>query len=278
MSETQCEGGLAQQAVAYLARRQHADGLALAELAIRATPDEPMAWYVLGEARRQLRLFDTAQVAFERARALNPDSPWSDYSIGVLHYQRGELAGAYQIVGNVVVKYPKHTASYELLSDILLRQGRPVAASQALRFGLRTIFEPWIGQVQKALEDQSMCEVRTRHNLWLRHALQAARRLARVRNRRARVASAVDRARLQAAGQWDSQLWVDEEVKGAPVRVLLANFFYVLAVPMLRDALYLRLLEKRAVVLRMIGREREARVFQCEAEDLRRRGSRACVR
>jgi tetratricopeptide (TPR) repeat protein len=272
MSEAEsCERDLTKRAVRLLVCRQHADGLALAELAIRTTPDDAAAWYALGEARRRLCLFDSAQVAFEQAQALNPDSPWSAYFIGLLHYQRADYARAYQIVGNVLKKYPKHIASYELLADIMLRQGHAAGASQVLRIGLRVMFQLWIGEVRRALGEQRWCALRTRHNLWLHHALGAARRLGKTRNRRARLAEAADRRRLEATGQWETQLWVDEEAEESSERVLTVNFFCVLAARVLRDSRYPRLLEKRALALRMIGREREARWFQEEAEDLRRR-------
>ncbi|MEO7774471.1 MAG: CDC27 family protein [Steroidobacteraceae bacterium] len=125
----------------------------------------------------------------ERAQAPDPDSPWSLYCLGVLHYQRRDYGLAYHTVGKVLTRHPNHVASYELLADTMLRLERVAGASQSLRIALRKTFELWIGRVQQQLGDQPRAYPVTRYSLWMHHALEAARRLANLRGRRAMATS-----------------------------------------------------------------------------------------
>lgn len=64
----------------------------LYESVVAATPDDPDAWFRLGNARFRLQRLDEAGQAYERAIKLRPDYAQALYNLGVVRLKQAQAA------------------------------------------------------------------------------------------------------------------------------------------------------------------------------------------
>lgn len=95
--------------------------------------DKALAFGELAELYHAYDLREPARIAYENARALDPDQIRWLYGAGRLAQGRGDLERAELLFREVVERQPKHFLAWFRLGETLLAGGRPAAAEEAFQ-------------------------------------------------------------------------------------------------------------------------------------------------
>lgn len=120
------------QAQMAIARRDLAEAERICRLAARVAPDHP--WQRVLEGTLALRRgdHDTALAQLGRASEQAPDDVQVRYALGFAYLAKGHLAFAEQAFRGVLAQAPTMTTLCGLIASLLVRQGRPGEAAEAL--------------------------------------------------------------------------------------------------------------------------------------------------
>jgi tetratricopeptide (TPR) repeat protein len=124
------------QGDAYIAKREHGDGLAAYRKAEELAPRDPMVLRRLGIAHSRLRDYSAAIEHFRRSLAARPDQPQVLLELGFAYMQRGDLDSAEAAYREVVARTPQDPGGHANLALVFLRRNDAPAAIRALERAL----------------------------------------------------------------------------------------------------------------------------------------------
>jgi tetratricopeptide (TPR) repeat protein len=113
------------------------DALVLLELALRVSPDNPLAANDLGRLYSEMGRPDDARRMFERAAALTPGDATAILNVAILEMSLGRLDEARRVIASAIALNPSAAEAYYQLSVLERRSNRPEAARAALDLALR---------------------------------------------------------------------------------------------------------------------------------------------
>jgi tetratricopeptide (TPR) repeat protein len=92
---------------------------------------DPSGYFLLGVALHSLNQFPEARAALEQSLTLGTD-PQTEYMLGVVYYDEGDLEKAVEVLRRVVAARPDHAAAHSALGTALRDLGDIAAARAAL--------------------------------------------------------------------------------------------------------------------------------------------------
>lgn len=105
-------------------RQLYGLGILLLKMGLQLYPNHPLAWTNIGTAYKHISRDDLAVKAYEKAYALNPDSPEVLASMGGFYINRNEALKAEELSRKALAKDPSCHAARMNLGVALLEQGR----------------------------------------------------------------------------------------------------------------------------------------------------------
>ncbi len=96
-------------------------------------PASPEAFALAAELLSQEGRLDDAEALLVNARALKPDLPGVDYSLGAIELRRGDYAKASELLRRDLERYPRHPAAWHAMGEALLGLGSQAESVEALR-------------------------------------------------------------------------------------------------------------------------------------------------
>ena len=92
--------------------------------ALQLDPDHPIALLNLGNAYRQLKMWDQARAPLQRAIEMSPQDPEANYSLAMVLAQMNENEQAYEYLQRALKLRPAYPEALNNLGILLLRSGR----------------------------------------------------------------------------------------------------------------------------------------------------------
>jgi len=92
--------------------------------AVERVPDNPAFWKSLGLAHERLNEVDLAILAFQRARALDPQDAQTSFSLGLLYGRKGDVSNALELFRKGLELNPTDTSGNENYALLLMRMGK----------------------------------------------------------------------------------------------------------------------------------------------------------
>ena len=108
----------------FLMNARQDEAVPLLEKYLQKNPNDPRAWVGLGMGYEDMKRFDDAQKAFERAIKEDPKFADAEYQLGVLISLSGNSAAALEHFQNAVQINPDHAPSLERLGNSYLQAGQ----------------------------------------------------------------------------------------------------------------------------------------------------------
>ncbi len=140
------------------------------EAAARLNPaylENPAFLWTLGDACERAGREDDAFERYDRASALDRESPEPPYRVGQIYFRRGMYARAAEKLAEAVRRDPSFGAAYVPLAEAHRQLKRHSAALEALRAGAKAVPADWSIRLKRA-------EIAREAGLW-EEALEAAR-------------------------------------------------------------------------------------------------------
>lgn len=109
-------------AVAAVRSREYARALSLLEKVVRAEPNNADAWNYMGFSRRNLKQFDQALSAYQRALAINPNHLGANEYLGELYVQTDQPGKAQEILRKLDSLCPAGCKEYDDLKKAIALQ------------------------------------------------------------------------------------------------------------------------------------------------------------
>jgi tetratricopeptide (TPR) repeat protein len=103
--------------------------------ALKADPQMAQAAYNLCVILSKDRP-DEAVAFCRKAAEIRPDQPRYAYTLAFFHQQKGDLAGAADVLDGLITRYPAYADAYVLLGGIYEKQGKKAAAEAVYNRGL----------------------------------------------------------------------------------------------------------------------------------------------
>jgi serine/threonine-protein kinase len=116
---------------------RHDDALAAYQYALRLDPSNFFAWYGKVEALRHARRYDNARAAITEAIRRFPRERVFLDALGVVYYERSDLAAAEDAFRRSIALQPDAVTAYANLTAVLMRQNRADEALRVLQQGLQ---------------------------------------------------------------------------------------------------------------------------------------------
>ena len=108
----------------FLMNTRQDEAVPLLEKYLEKNPNDPRAWVGLGMGYEDMKRFDDAQKAFQRAIKEDPKFADAEYQLGVLISLSGNSAAALEHFQNAVQINPNHAPSLERLGNSYLEAGQ----------------------------------------------------------------------------------------------------------------------------------------------------------
>jgi tetratricopeptide (TPR) repeat protein len=131
-------------------RQLFENALGEAQAAIEADPENPLGWYLAGQAHAKLSDYVAADSAFKKAVALYPayeaeidgdrEEAWVEaYNEAIGAYQAGDMDGAIQGMENASLIFWKRPEAQHILGSFYANQNEPEKAIKAFTSALNTL-------------------------------------------------------------------------------------------------------------------------------------------
>ncbi len=112
-----------EQIRAALDHGQFAEAKKLAVVGLQTHREDPALWFDLGVSCNGLNEVDQAIDAFEKAHAFAPNKPEVDFDLGLLYWQKGEVAKAKEAYKRGLARDSKNDAALQNYALLLIRTG-----------------------------------------------------------------------------------------------------------------------------------------------------------